>query len=231
MVSQFPTKILKHLTLKTNHQNWGVRTACIWNNRKCPWLTSPAQKMSCLFLSLPAHLSNIMVSSTQTLAQIKSQEFADHIKQHFMTCPVTYVANGIQDVVKCCIESWMHLNLWHNNMLLCRLQGRKERFYLTMHSTHFIYGYMASNIWLRTILIVMREETCCHHMGYSFRLTARVLLYAPSHGLCYISRGALAGKRNSSMGPPHEGSFRQSIAPLANALNMELHGAHVDYKL
>ena len=26
------------------------------------------------------------------------------------------------------------------------------------------------------------------------------------HGLCYTSRGALAGTRNSSMGPPHEGS-------------------------
>ena len=26
-----------------------------------------------------------------------------------------------------------------------------------------------------------REETCCCHMGYSFQLTARVLLYAPSH--------------------------------------------------
>ena len=25
--------------------------------------------------------------------------------------------------------------------------GRKEIFYLTMHSTHFIYGYMASDIW------------------------------------------------------------------------------------
>ena len=43
-------------------------------------------------------------------------------------------------------------------------------------------------------------------MGYSFRLTARVLLYALSHrqdntyhGLCYTSRGALAGTRNSSM--------------------------------
>ena len=24
--------------------------------------------------------------------------------------------------------------------------GRKERFYLTMHSTHFIYGYMASDM-------------------------------------------------------------------------------------
>ena len=31
-------------------------------------------------------------------------------------------------------------------------------FYLTMHSTHFIYGYMASAIWLRTILIVGRER-------------------------------------------------------------------------
>ena len=53
-------------------------------------------------------------------------------------------------------------------------------FYLMMHSTHFIYGYMVSDIWLRTILIV-RKETCCHHIGYSYRLTARVLLYALSH--------------------------------------------------
>ena len=65
---------------------------------------------------------------------------------------------------------------------------------------------MASDIWLRTILIV-RKETRCRHIGYSYRLTARVLLYAPSHrqdntyhGLCYTSRGALAGARNSSMG-------------------------------
>ena len=53
--------------------------------------------------------------------------------------------------------------------------GRMEMFYLTTHSTHFIYGYMASDIWLRTILIV-REETHCHHcMSHSFRLAARVL--------------------------------------------------------
>ena len=86
--------------------------------------------------------------------------------------------------------------------------AERERFYLTTHSTHFIYGYMASDIWLRTILIV-RKETRCRHIGYSYRLTARVVLYAPSHrqdntyhGLCYTSRGALAGTRNSSMGPP-----------------------------
>ena len=97
-------------------------------------------------------------------------------------------------------------------------------FYLTTHSTHFIYGYMASDIWLRTILTV-RKETCCCHIGYSFRLTARVLLYAPSHwqdstyhSLCYTSCGALAGTRNSSMGSPHEGSIQRPIAPWANAL-------------
>ena len=62
-------------------------------------------------------------------------------------------------------------------------------------------------------------------LGYSYWLTARVLLYAPSyrqdntyHGLCYTSHGALAETRNSSMGPPHEGSIRRPIAPWANAL-------------
>ena len=52
-------------------------------------------------------------------------------------------------------------------------RGRKEMFYLTMHSKHFIYGYMVSDIWLRTILIA-REETRGRHIGYSFRLAARV---------------------------------------------------------
>ena len=103
-------------------------------------------------------------------------------------------------------------------------EGRKEMFYLTTHSTQVNYGYMASDICLRTILIV-RKETRCRLIGYSFRLTARVILYAPSHrqdstyhGLCYTSRGALAGTRNSSTGPPHEGSIRRPIAPRANVL-------------
>ena len=100
---------------------------------------------------------------------------------------------------------------------LTRREREREFFYLTTHSTHFIYGYMASDIWLRTILIV-RKETRCRHIGYSYRLTARVLLYAPSHrqdntyhGLCYTSCGALAGTRNSSMGPPHEGSIQRTL--------------------
>ena len=45
-------------------------------------------------------------------------------------------------------------------------------FYLTTHSTHFIYSHMASDIWYRTIQIA-REETSYRHMGYSFQLAAR----------------------------------------------------------
>ena len=81
-------------------------------------------------------------------------------------------------------------------------------FYLMTHSTHFTYGYMASDIWYGTTQIA-REETRCRHMGYSFRLAARVLLLTSSHrhdntyhGLCYASRGTLAGTINSSMRPP-----------------------------
>ena len=54
------------------------------------------------------------------------------------------------------------------------------------------------------------EETRCHHhMGYSFRLAAKDLLYAPTHrqdskchDLCYTRCGTLTGTRNRSMGPP-----------------------------
>ena len=110
------------------------------------------------------------------------------------------------------------------SLLNCAMYSHRERevFYLTMHSTHFIYGYMASDMVKDHS---DRKETRCRHIGYSYRLTARVLLYAPSHrqdntyhSLCYTSHGALAGTRNNSMGPPHEGSIRRPIAPWANAL-------------
>ena len=79
-----------------------------------------------------------------------------------------------------CYTCWWQVQSCPRNGGRWRMVGRKEMFYLTTHSTHFIYSYMASDIWLRTILIV-RKETRCRHIGYSFQLTARVLLYAPSH--------------------------------------------------
>ena len=62
---------------------------------------------------------------------------------------------------------------------------------------------------VRNIAKMVREKTRLRHMGYSFRVAARVLLCASSHrhdityhGLRYTSRGALARTRNRWMGPP-----------------------------
>ena len=61
----------------------------------------------------------MMVSTTQTLPQFKSAEFIGYIKQLFMTTsPLTYVTNGIQDFVKCCIKRWVH----NDSMLFGRPQ-------------------------------------------------------------------------------------------------------------
>ena len=86
-----------------------------------------------------------------------------------------------------------------------------------MLSTYFIYSYVA---------LGHKEQD--HYMGYSFWLAARVLLYAPSrrqdsthHCLCNTSHGALAGTRNSSMGPPR-GIDPQPLAPQAVALPQKL---------
>ena len=89
----------------------------------------------------------------------------------FAICLMPY--NSKYNVLSASLNNRFPFLSFHN-------KRRKEMFYLMMHSTHFIYCYMASDIWLRTILIV-RKETCCCHIGYSFRLGARVILYAPSH--------------------------------------------------
>ena len=52
-------------------------------------------------------------------------------------------------------------------------KGEREMFYLMTHSTHFIYGYMASDTWLRTILIVRKERE-------------REMLYLMTHSTHFI---------------------------------------------
>ena len=42
-----------------------------------------------------------------------------------------------------------------------RLYGRKEMFYLTMHSTHFIYGYMEGTMHLTHFIYVYMERRKC----------------------------------------------------------------------
>ena len=54
--------------------------------------------------------------------------------------------------------------------------------YLTTHSIQFIYSHMALDKWyLRTTQIVRETSHCCHILSYSFQLTTRDVLHAPSH--------------------------------------------------
>ena len=71
------------------------------------------------------------------------------------------------------------LSQW--SFTICLKEGRKEGNVLFNDAlnTFYLRLYGVRHM-VRTILIV-RKETCCHHIGYSYRLTARVLLYAPSH--------------------------------------------------
>ena len=92
-------------------------------------------------------------------------------------------------------------NVTENETEVIAIVGRKEgnvlfndalnTFYLRLYRVrHMVKDHSA------------REETHCHHMGYSFRLAARVLLYASSHkqdntyhSLCYTSHQTLTGTR------------------------------------
>ena len=60
------------------------------------------------------------------------------------------ICNFLEDMLL-----WLSMGfdlVWHER------EREREMFYLTTHSTHFIYGYMASEIYLRTILIVRKES-------------------------------------------------------------------------
>ena len=119
--------------------------------------------------------------------------------------PTAFVTLVMEHWLEREIAQWVH----HEGMKL---------FYLTSHSTYFILWLYGIGHMIKDHKIV-REETHCHLIGYSFRLAARVLSYASSHrqdnkyhNLYYTSRGALAGTRNSSMGSPHEGSIQRPMS-------------------
>ena len=83
-------------------------------------------------------------------------------------------------------------------------------FYLTTHSTHFIYGYIASDM-VKTIRIA-REETWTTQISskgsFIFIIPQTGI---PYHGLRYTSRGTLP--KLYIVRFHHEGSIRRSVAP------------------
>ena len=87
------------------------------------------------------------------------------------------------------------MNLLHPHAI-----GRKEGNVLFNDALNTFYLRLYGVKHMVNDIQIAREKTRCRHMCYYFRLAARVLVYALSHrqdstfhGLCYTSRGALAG--------------------------------------
>ena len=57
------------------------------------------------------------------------------------------------------------------------------KFYLTTHPTHFIYGYMASDIWLRTILIARGNPLPPHGLLITINSKGSFICTIPQTGL------------------------------------------------
>ena len=98
-------------------------------------------------------------------------------------------------------------------------RGRKEMFYLTTHATHFIYGLYGVGLTVKDHSDSEREETRCRHKCYSFRLAARVILYASlsdkiTHTTTFVTPVVEHWlEREIAQWVHHEGSTRRPIAP------------------
>ena len=111
---------------------------------------------------------------------------------YFNNCENRFKLKWLHDIA--------HKQYFISNFIIIVVTRERERNVLFNNALNTFYlRYMASDIWLRTILIVRKETRFCH-IGYSYRLAARVLLCVLSHrqdntyhGLCYTCRGALAG--------------------------------------
>ena len=105
--------------------------------------------------------------------------------------------------------------------ILIRISEGRNMFYLTTHSTHFIYGYMASDIRVK--------DHTDRERGNCFRLTARVLLYAsPQQTGLHIRRPLLYQSWSTGWNEKElNGSTPWRIDPMTHRTMNELffHGA------
>ena len=74
--------------------------------------------------------------------------------------------------------------------------SKEDMFYLMTHLTHFIYGYMISDVAMDNRENERRNPLS--PLQWLLPISSKDCTY---YGLCYTSYGPLAGMRNSSMGP------------------------------
>ena len=69
-----------------------------------------------------------------------------------ITIVVDMINNKEMPTLSCFIYFIDNIDLKYNR----NIEGRKDMFYLATHSTHFIHGYMASDVFDGTICLTVR---------------------------------------------------------------------------
>ena len=91
-------------------------------------------------------------------------------------------------------------------------------FYLTTHSTHYVYGYIASD---------SEKKPAAPNMSYSFWIAGTIILYASSHrqdNMAFVTPVVEHWlEREIAQWVHHEESIWRPITPWANALTTELY--------
>ena len=79
-----------------------------------------------------------------------TRDFVISVLEHWLEWEIAqWIHHGIDPTIYRNMSgfSTTEIHLAPFNNIPPKRTGRKEMFYLTTHSTHFIYGYMASDIW------------------------------------------------------------------------------------
>ena len=91
-------------------------------------------------------------------------------------------------------------------------------FYLTTHSTHFIYGYMASDMWYRTTQIAREEMLPPHGLLFAISSKGYFYMHHPidriTHAMAFVTPVVEHWlERDIAQCVHHEGSIQRPIAP------------------
>ena len=139
-------------------------------------------------------------SPLETISETWGREFI-YIYKYWDLDNVSFIGHTLPDVFLSCRGVTTHS--FH---FIIGLQKSRSGLFNTL-STFYLYLYC---VWHIVKHCWTREEACClHYMGYSLQLAARYHLYASyrptldstHHILCHPRYEALAGTRNSSVGP------------------------------
>ena len=95
-------------------------------------------------------------------------------------------------------------------------EWRKEMFYLTMRSKHFIYGYNGVRHKVKYHSDSKRGNLLLPLHELSFLISSKGFVTNHPTGLCYTSCEALAGLKNCSVCSPYEGLILQPITQWAD---------------